>query len=82
MEKDRGHIPVPWKSALYSLVFPGLGQMYNGEQGRGSYYFVIAFILIVASYLLFPIIILVIFWIYNVYQAFTYARRYGAEEEP
>jgi len=72
---------VPWRSALYSLVFPGLGQIYNGEQGRGSYYFVIAFILIVMSHLLLPIAILGIFWIYNVYQAYTYARRYQAKRQ-
>ncbi|WMW21841.1 DUF5683 domain-containing protein [Methanolobus mangrovi] len=65
---------MPWKSALYSLVFPGLGQMYNGDFRKGSYYFVIAFILIVTAYLLFPI--LIIFWLYNVYQAFNYARNY------
>jgi hypothetical protein len=76
VEEDEEHKPLPWKSALYSLIFPGLGQMYNGDFSRGSYYFVIAFILIVAAYLLFPILILGIFWLYNVYQAFNFARNY------
>ncbi|MEZ5334425.1 MAG: hypothetical protein R2741_03870 [Methanolobus sp.] len=66
----------PWRAALYSFVFPGLGQMYNGEQGRGSYFFVIAFMLIIASHLIIPILALAGFWIYNVYQAYTYARKY------
>ncbi|WP_340819767.1 hypothetical protein [Methanolobus sp. WCC4] len=65
----------PWRSAFYSLVFPGLGQMNNGEQGRGSYYFVITFILIISSYLVIPAIVLAIFWPYNIYQAYTYARK-------
>ncbi|WP_292470220.1 hypothetical protein [Methanolobus sp.] len=72
---------VPWRSALYSMVFPGLGQMYNGDQGRGAYYFVIAFILIVASYLLFPILILIIFWLYNIYQAFIFARNHQNKKQ-
>jgi len=67
-------IPVPWKAALYSTLFPGLGQIYNGDIGRGSYYFVIAFILIVSAYLVIPIIIFIFFWLYNIYQAFNYAR--------
>ncbi|SFM48949.1 hypothetical protein SAMN04488696_1448 [Methanolobus profundi] len=71
----------PWRSAFYSLVFPGLGQMHNGEQGRGSYYFVITFILIISSYLVVTMLILVVFWIYNVYQAYTYARRYEAAKK-
>lgn len=72
---------VPWKAALYSLVFPGLGQIYNGDVARGSYYFVIAFILIVASYLVLPILILIVFWLYNIYQAFTFARNYQDNEQ-
>lgn len=58
------------------MVFPGLGQMYNGEQGRGSYYFVIAIILIVTSYLVIPFLILGIFWAYNIYQAYSYSKKY------
>ncbi|WP_242492516.1 DUF5683 domain-containing protein [Methanolobus psychrotolerans] len=74
IKKNEEYKPVPWKSALYSLIFPGLGQIYNGEIGRGSYYFVIAFMLIVAAYLVIPIVIYIIFWLYSIYQAFNYAR--------
>lgn len=81
VEEDEEHKPVPWRSALYSLVFPGLGQMHNGDFARGSYYFVIAFILIVASYLVIPILILIVFWLYNIYQAFSFARNYQANEQ-
>jgi TM2 domain-containing membrane protein YozV len=82
-DQEREHIvqnengeqtPVPWKAALYSMLFPGLGQIYNGDMGRGSYYFVIAFILIVSAYLVIPVIIFIFFWLYNIYQAFNYAR--------
>ncbi|MDY0385871.1 MAG: DUF5683 domain-containing protein [Methanolobus sp.] len=72
---------VSWKAALYSLIFPGLGQIYNGDIARGSYYFVIAFILIVASYLIIPILILIVFWLYNIYQAFTFARNHQDNEQ-
>ncbi|MDG6243138.1 MAG: DUF5683 domain-containing protein [Methanolobus sp.] len=72
--EEEEQILVPWKAALYSMLFPGLGQIYNGDIGRGSYYFVIAFILIVSLYLVIPIIIFIFFWLYNIYQAFNYAR--------
>lgn len=81
-EEEKKQILKPGKSALYSLVFPGLGQMYNGEQGRGSYYFVIAVILIIASHLIFPLVLLFIFWIYNIYQAYSYAKKYTDNESP
>lgn len=66
--------PEPWKSALFSLIFPGLGQLNNGETGKGTYYFAIAFILIIASYLIIPIFIYIIFWLYNIYDAYKVAR--------
>ncbi|WMW23914.1 hypothetical protein RE474_07320 [Methanolobus sediminis] len=68
--------PRAWRAGLYSAVFPGLGQMYNGDFGRGSFYFVLAFILIVTSHLILPLFILIAFWIYNIYQAYSYARSF------
>lgn len=71
--------PVPWRAGLYSAVFPGLGQMYSGDYGRGSFYFVLAFILIVAFYLVIPIFFFIAFWLYNIYQAYSYAKTFHNE---
>ncbi len=66
--------PVPWKAALYSLVFPGLGQFYNRDSGRGGLFFVIACTLILTAHLVVTIFILAGFWLYNIYQAFDHAK--------
>ncbi|MDK2826025.1 MAG: hypothetical protein PWQ63_1690 [Methanolobus sp.] len=68
--------PKPWRAGLYSAVFPGLGQMYNGDFGRGSFYFVLAFILIITSHLILPLFIFIAFWLYNIHQAYSYARSF------
>ncbi|MBP1910533.1 hypothetical protein [Methanolobus bombayensis] len=78
---DEHFKPVPWKAGLYSAVYPGLGQMYNGDFGRGSFYFVLAFILIITFYLMVPILIFIAFWLYNIYQAYSYARSFSKGEE-
>ena len=67
--------PEPWKSALFSLIFPGLGQINNGETSKGTFYFAIAFILIIAAYLIIPIFIYIIFWLYNIYDAYKVAKK-------
>ncbi|WP_230375485.1 hypothetical protein [Methanolobus vulcani] len=71
--------PQAWRAGLYSAIFPGLGQMYNGDFGRGSFYFVLAFILIITFYLVVPFFIFIVFWMYNIYQAYSYARNFGKD---
>ena len=66
--------PVPLRAAFYSLVFPGLGQFYNRDSGRGGLFFVIACMLILTAHLIVTIFILAGFWLYNVYQAFYHAK--------
>ncbi|MBN2109903.1 MAG: hypothetical protein JW705_02290 [Methanosarcinaceae archaeon] len=73
--------PEPWRSALFSLIFPGLGQLNNGETGKGTYYFAVAFILIVASYLIIPVLIYIIFWLYNIHDAYKVAKNRQLEED-
>jgi TM2 domain-containing membrane protein YozV len=69
--------PQAWRAGLYSAIYPGLGQMYNGDFNRGAFYFVLAFILIITFYLVVPFFIFIIFWIYNIYQAYSYARSFS-----
>jgi TM2 domain-containing membrane protein YozV len=56
-------------------VFPGLGQLNNGNTNRGLLFFAIAFTLIIAGHLVVTLIILAIFWLYNIYDAY-----YGAKK--
>ena len=83
MEEDKGYDeefrPNPLKAAAYSLIFPGLGQIYNGDTGKGSYYFVLGFILVVSAYLVIPIILYFIFLIYNMRDAYISALKKKGE---
>ncbi|WP_256622225.1 hypothetical protein [Methanolobus chelungpuianus] len=67
--------PNPARSAIYSLVFPGLGQLNNGDTSRGMLFFAIAFILILSGHLGVTLIILALFWLYNIYDAYSRAKR-------
>ena len=72
--------PNPLKAAGYSLIFPGLGQIYNGDTGRGSYYFVLGFIMVVSAYLVIPIFIYFAFLLYNIHDAYSSAKKKNEKE--
>ncbi|WP_406660219.1 DUF5683 domain-containing protein [Methanolobus sp. ZRKC3] len=65
--------PNPLKAAFYSMIFPGLGQIYNGDTAKGSYYFVLGFILVVSAHLAIPILIYIVFLFYNMHDAYKCA---------
>jgi len=67
----------PLFAAGLSLLFPGLGQVYNGETGKG--------ILVLFSVLAGILVMLipgVAFWIFGMYDAWTTARRMNAGVVP
>ena len=49
--------------------------MNNGDMSRGLLFFAIAFILILSLHLGVTLIILVLFWIYNIYDAYSGAKK-------
>ena len=73
----RGSEKSPGIAALCSFIFPGLGQVYNGDVGRG---FLILLGTIVGS-LFFVIPGLAVF-IYGIYDAHATAKRMNAGEIP
>jgi len=73
--EEKEEKPEPWKSALFSLVFPGLGQIRNNDPKKGLLYFAIAFTLILTLHLGVTVIILALFWLYNIYDAYTVASK-------
>lgn len=64
-------------AALCSFVFVGLGQVYNGDGGRGFLLYIGA--LIGSLFFFIPGLIV---WIYGIYDAYTTAKRMNAEEIP
>lgn len=65
----------PGVAAIASVIFPGLGQIYNGEIGKGIMFVIIGTVfallmIVVIGFLLFPP-----FLIYNIYDAYKTAER-------
>ncbi len=65
-------------AAVLSFLFTGLGQIYNGEIGKGLAFIVIGFILAVSVLFLIGFLLYPVFWIYNIYDAYSTAKRINA----
>lgn len=66
-------------AVILSFFIPGLGQIYNGQIGKGILFMIIAFILAISMILLIGFILYPIFWIYNMYDAYKTAERINLE---
>jgi TM2 domain-containing membrane protein YozV/ribosomal protein L40E len=60
-------------AAVLSFFFPGLGQIYNGQIGKGILFIILSGILILLMFVLIGIPLYLIFWIYNIYDAYKTA---------
>ena len=65
-------------AAILSVIFPGLGQIYNGQIGKGIVFIILGIIfaglvIVFIGFILFPL-----FWIYNIYDAYTSAKKINA----
>jgi TM2 domain-containing membrane protein YozV len=67
-------------AAIASFVIPGLGQIYCGEIGRGIMIFIGFVISCLLIMLIIGIIIAPLFWVWNVYDAYTLAKKINAGE--
>ncbi len=65
-------------AAVLSFVFVGLGQVYNGEIGKGIAFLIIGVILVFSMIFLIGFILYPIFWIYNIYDAYNTAKSINA----
>ena len=72
-------MPVKQKSeglaAVLSFLIPGLGQIYNGEIGKGIGILVLTIILGILFFLLVTLLVLFILWIWNIYDAYSTAKK-------
>lgn len=67
----------PAVAILLSLIISGAGQIYNGEAGKGIA-MIIGYILCwAASSLIFPILLLIVLWIYGMVDANTKAKEFN-----
>lgn len=62
-------------AAVLSFFFTGLGQIYNGQIGKGIGFLLLGFVLALTIFILIGIILYPVFWIYNIYDAYTTAKK-------
>jgi len=65
-------------AAVLSFLFTGLGQIYNGQIGKGIVFMIVGFILAGTMLILIGFILYPIFWIYNIYDAYSTAEKINA----
>ena len=70
----------PVLAAILSFLIVGLGQIYNGEIRKGIILIIAYVISIVLCTILIGIPLLVILWIYGIYDAYTTANKINAGE--
>jgi TM2 domain-containing membrane protein YozV len=61
-----------------SFILPGLGQIYNGDIGKGIIMIIISVIMWALIWLLIPGIVILVLWIYGIYDAYKTAERINA----
>jgi TM2 domain-containing membrane protein YozV len=66
-------------AVILSFFIPGLGQIYNGEIGKGVLFIIVGFLLALSMIVLIGFILYPIFWIYNMYDAYKTAERINLE---
>jgi TM2 domain-containing membrane protein YozV len=65
-------------AAVASLVIPGAGQIYCGKIGRGIMFIILTVLLGITVIFLIGILLLPIFWVYNIYDAYNLAKKINA----
>ena len=65
-------------AAVLSFLFVGLGQIYNGEIGKGILFIIVGVVILFTAIILIGFILYPIFWIYNIYDAYDTAKKINA----
>jgi TM2 domain-containing membrane protein YozV len=68
----------PGLAAVLSVIFIGLGQIYNGQIGKGIGFIIIGIVFVALMFVLIGFILYPLFWIYNIYDAYKTAERINA----
>jgi TM2 domain-containing membrane protein YozV len=64
----------PILALVLSLLFPGLGQLYNGQNRKGITLIIAYVVFLILSLILIGIILAILIWLYGMYDAFTSAK--------
>ena len=72
-------IKSPGMAAFLSFLIPGLGQAYTGDIGRGIGIFVIGIFLLITIIFVFGLILVPVWWIYGIYDAYQQALRHNQD---
>lgn len=67
-------------AAIASFIVPGLGQIYCGKIGRGVMILIGAIICCLLIVVVIGIILAPLFWIWNIYDAYTLAKKINSGE--
>lgn len=65
-------------AAVLSFLFVGLGQIYNGQIGKGILFIVVGVVAVLSMLILIGFLLYPLFWIYNIYDAYTTAKEINA----
>jgi TM2 domain-containing membrane protein YozV len=65
-------------AAVLSFLFLGLGQIYNGQIGKGILFIIVGVISVLSMLILIGFLLYPLFWIYNIYDAYTTAKAINA----
>lgn len=60
-------------AVVLSFFIPGLGQIYNGQIGKGILFIILSGILVLLMFVIIGIPLYLIFWVYNLYDAYRTA---------
>ena len=71
----------PGLAAILSFFFTGLGQIYNGQIGKGIIFGIIGFILALTILIGIGLFLYPLFWVYNLYDAYNTAKKINAGEK-
>jgi len=70
----------PGLAAILSFFFTGLGQIYNGQIGKGILFIIIQIINIVLMFVLIGVLTYFIVWIWGMFDAYKTAEKINAGE--
>lgn len=65
-------------AVIGSVIFPGIGQAYNGETSKAVGFFIVGIICAFSVLLLVGIVLYPLFWAYSVYDAYKTSKRIDA----
>lgn len=71
----------PGVAAIFSVIWPGLGQIFNGQTGKGILFILLQMINFFLLFFIIGAITIPGFWVYGIYDAYLTAEKINRGEE-